>query len=97
LHDAVTTAEYNSRDKATHERAGMPWFTSGELHRVSSFLRDGDSIEHTDSTSARGTDLLAGTYNDLDLTPLGRQEDWEEPAGPQQQRIPGMGPSPRSV
>jgi hypothetical protein len=23
------------------------------------------------------TDLLVGTYNDLDLTLLGRQEDWE--------------------
>jgi len=30
---------------------------------------------------ARGTDLLAGTYNYLDLTALGRQEDWEEPRG----------------
>jgi hypothetical protein len=30
---------------------------------------------------ARGADLLVGTYNYLDLTPLGRQEDWEEPPG----------------
>jgi Predicted RNA polymerase sigma factor containing a TPR repeat domain len=36
---------------------------------------------HTYSTYARGTDLLVGTYNYLDLTPLGRQEDWEEPPG----------------
>jgi hypothetical protein len=25
--------------------------------------------------------LLAGTYNYLDMTVLGRQEDWEEPRG----------------
>ena len=30
---------------------------------------------------ARGADLLVGTYNYLDLTALGRQEDWEKPRG----------------
>jgi len=33
------------------------------------------------SGSLHGVDLLVGTYNYLDLTPLGRQEDWEEPPG----------------
>lgn len=32
-------------------------------------------------TYARGVDLLLGTYNYLDPTPLGRQEIWEEPPG----------------
>jgi predicted dithiol-disulfide oxidoreductase (DUF899 family) len=32
-------------------------------------------------TTDRGSDILLGTYNYLDLTPLGRQESWEEPAG----------------
>jgi predicted dithiol-disulfide oxidoreductase (DUF899 family) len=81
LDEAIAPVEYNYRDKAMHEQAGMPWFTSGELHGVSVFLRDADSIYHTYSTYARGTDLLNGTYNYLDLTPLGRQEDWEEPPG----------------
>jgi predicted dithiol-disulfide oxidoreductase (DUF899 family) len=36
---------------------------------------------HTYSTYDRGTDILNGTLNYLDLTPLGRQEDWEEPRG----------------
>lgn len=44
-------------------------------------LRDGDVIFHTYSTYTRGADLLGGTYNWLDLTPLGRQEDWEKPKG----------------
>jgi len=53
----------------------------GEVHGVSVFLRDADSIYHTYSTYDRGTDILNGTYNYLDLTALGRQEDWEKPAG----------------
>jgi predicted dithiol-disulfide oxidoreductase (DUF899 family) len=52
-----------------------------ELPGISCFLRDGDSVFHTNSTFARGTEFLAGAYTFLDLTALGRQEDWEEPKG----------------
>jgi predicted dithiol-disulfide oxidoreductase (DUF899 family) len=48
---------------------------------ISAFLREGDRIFHTYSSYARGGDLLLGTYNWLDLTALGRQEDWEQPPG----------------
>ena len=48
----------------------------GELLGLSVFLREGDDVFHTCSTYARGGDLLIGTYNYLDLTPLGRQEGW---------------------
>src|SRR5262245_26551062 len=41
LDDAVATAEYNSRDKATHERAGMHWFTGGGCHGWSGRPRRG--------------------------------------------------------
>jgi predicted dithiol-disulfide oxidoreductase (DUF899 family) len=54
---------------------------AGEASGVSVFLRDGNRIFHTYSTYDRGTDILNGTLNYLDLTPLGRQEDWEEPPG----------------
>lgn len=54
---------------------------AGEVHGVSVFLRDGDGVFHTYSTYDRGTDILNGTYNYLDLTALGRQEEWEEPKG----------------
>jgi predicted dithiol-disulfide oxidoreductase (DUF899 family) len=54
---------------------------STELPGFSCFLRDGDEIFHTYSTYGRGTDILVGTYSLLDLTALGRQEDWEEPKG----------------
>jgi predicted dithiol-disulfide oxidoreductase (DUF899 family) len=36
---------------------------------------------HTYSTFARGTDQLGSSYTLLDLTALGRMEDWEEPKG----------------
>jgi predicted dithiol-disulfide oxidoreductase (DUF899 family) len=54
---------------------------STEVPGVSCFLRDGDQVFHTYSTWARGTDILGSTYSLLDLTALGRQEDWEEPKG----------------
>jgi len=61
----------------------------GEDGGVSVFLREGENIFHTYSTTARGNDLLHGTYNYLDLTPLGRQEDWEKPSG--RSNSPAMG------
>ncbi len=61
-----------------------------ELPGVSCFLRDGGGIFHTYSTYARGTDQLGSTYSLLDLTALGRQEDWEEPKG----RAPRHGADP---
>ena len=54
---------------------------SGEMPGISAFLRDGTRVFHTYSTYARGIDMLVNTYNWLDLTVLGRQEDWELPSG----------------
>jgi predicted dithiol-disulfide oxidoreductase (DUF899 family) len=81
LDEAVAPVEYNYRSKAELMQKGETYFTQGEAHGLSVFLRDGDRMFHTYSTYARGTDLLDGSYNYLDLTPLGRQEDWEEPSG----------------
>jgi uncharacterized protein (TIGR02246 family) len=81
LDEAVAPVEYNYTDKAALVSKGESYFTQGESHGLSVFLRDGGSIFHTYSTYARGTDLLVGTYNYLDMTALGRQEDWEEPRG----------------
>ncbi len=52
-----------------------------EVPGFSCFLRVGDQVFHTYSTWARGTDILGSAYSLLDLTALGRQEDWEEPKG----------------
>ena len=52
---------------------------STEVPGLSCFLRDGDQVFHTYSTWARGTDIVGSAYSFLDLTALGRQEEWEEP------------------
>lgn len=79
LDESVAPVEYNYRDKAELSATGDD--ATGEGPGVSVFLRDGTDVFHTYSTYARGTDLLNGTFNYLDLTPLGRQEPWEEPRG----------------
>ena len=81
LDERVVPVEYNYTDKTELLRKGEVYLTSGELHGVSTFLRNGDAVFHTYSSYARGCDLMVGTYNLLDLTALGRQEDWEEPRG----------------
>jgi predicted dithiol-disulfide oxidoreductase (DUF899 family) len=52
---------------------------------LSVFLRDGEDIYRTYSTTARGVDRLLFSHSVLDLTPYGRQEDWEDspPGWPQ--------------
>jgi len=53
-------------------------FMSDELPGLSVFYKDEDgNVFHTYSTYARGLDQLVGTYNFLDLTPKGRDEDTE--------------------
>jgi predicted dithiol-disulfide oxidoreductase (DUF899 family) len=42
------------------------------------FLRDGDDVYRTYSTTARGVDRLLFVNSVLDLMPYGRQEDWED-------------------
>ena len=55
---------------------------AGRLFQLSVFLRDGDDVYRTYATTARGVDRLLFANNVLDLTPYGRQEDWEDsPAG----------------
>jgi predicted dithiol-disulfide oxidoreductase (DUF899 family) len=52
---------------------------------LSVFLRDGDDVYRTYSTTQRGVDRLVFAHSVLDLTPYGRQEDWEDspPGWPQ--------------
>ncbi len=75
----------------------LPWFSSadsgfnvdfgvttaaGESSGTSVFLRDGEQVFHTYFTTGRGDEVLGSFYAFLDLTPLGRQEAWEDsPAG----------------
>lgn len=80
LDQTVAPVEYNYRDLAALGPEWQGW--SGEMHGISAFLRRSDRVFHTYSSYARGTDLVSGTYNWLDLTARGRQEDWEQPPRP---------------
>ena len=50
----------------------------GETFGPSVFLRDDDEIFHTYFTDGRGVKHLGSAWTFLDLTPYGRQEDWED-------------------
>jgi len=83
LDESVAPVEYNYRTKAEHQQAGTGYYVEGEqpieLPGLSCFLRDGEDVFHTYSTYARGGETVGGAYYFLDLTALGRQENWEEP------------------
>jgi predicted dithiol-disulfide oxidoreductase (DUF899 family) len=70
----------------------MPWYTLtdsfdadfgvGQWHGTNVFFRDGDRIFRTYFINNRGDEQMGNTWNYLDVTPLGRQETWEDsPAG----------------
>jgi predicted dithiol-disulfide oxidoreductase (DUF899 family) len=71
----------------------LPWYSSfgsdfnadfgvttdtGESFGLSVFLRADDRILHTYFTDGRGVEYLGSNWSYLDLTALGRQEDWED-------------------
>jgi len=53
-------------------------YQDGENFGLSAFLRDGDEIFRTYFTTARGVEALGPVWTLLDVTPLGRQETWED-------------------
>jgi predicted dithiol-disulfide oxidoreductase (DUF899 family) len=54
----------------------------GEGFALSVLIRIGDDIYRTYFTRGRGVEQLGSNWSYLDLTPFGRQEDWEDsPAG----------------
>jgi predicted dithiol-disulfide oxidoreductase (DUF899 family) len=83
LDEAVAPVEFNYRTRPELEEVGMGWLAEGSSEQPghSMFLRDGDRVFHTYSMFARGAEMLGGSYYFLDLTALGRQEEWEVPKG----------------
>jgi predicted dithiol-disulfide oxidoreductase (DUF899 family) len=71
---------FSSRGTSFSEDCGV-----GGGFMLSVFLRDGDDVYRTYSTTSRGVDRLVFANSILDLTPYGRQEDWEDspPGWPQ--------------
>ena len=73
------------------ERMGwqlIPWYTVtddfdadfgvDEWHGHNAFIRDGDRVFRTYFIDARGDEALGSTWSYLDMTALGRQEEWED-------------------
>jgi predicted dithiol-disulfide oxidoreductase (DUF899 family) len=72
------------------ERMGwtMPWYTMtdgfdadfgvDQWHGTNAFIRDGDRVFRTYFVNGRGDEVMGGTWAYLDLTALGRQEEWED-------------------
>lgn len=70
----------------------MPWYTItddfdkdhgvDEWHGHNAFIRDGGKIFRSYFINNRGDEAMGSTWSYLDLTALGRQEEWEDsPAG----------------
>jgi predicted dithiol-disulfide oxidoreductase (DUF899 family) len=66
----------------------IPWFTITddfdadfgveEWHGTNAFIHDGDDIFHTYFIDNRGDEGMGTTWAYLDITALGRQEQWED-------------------
>jgi len=80
---AVAPVELNFRAADELEAAGLGWAleTPTEQPGFSAFLAVDGEVFHTYTTHARGMEWTGGSYAFLDLTALGRQEEWEEPKG----------------
>jgi predicted dithiol-disulfide oxidoreductase (DUF899 family) len=66
----------------------MPWYTLtdsfdadfgvNEWHGHNVFIRDGQRVFRTYLINSRGDEAMGTTWSYLDITPLGRQETWED-------------------
>jgi predicted dithiol-disulfide oxidoreductase (DUF899 family) len=66
----------------------MPWYTItddfdrdfdvDEWHGTNAFIRDGDRVFRTYFVDARGDEAMGSTWSYLDISALGRQEEWED-------------------
>ena len=83
LDPSVAPVEFNFRGPEELEAHGLGWIleSPSEQPGYSTFITADDEVFHTYSAFGRGTEWLGGSYAFLDLTALGRQEDWEQPKG----------------
>jgi len=68
---------YSSHDSGFNVDFGLTT-DRGETFGLSVFLRDDDRVFRTYFTTTRGVEALGSVWTFLDLTPYGRQEDWED-------------------
>jgi predicted dithiol-disulfide oxidoreductase (DUF899 family) len=84
IDESAGQGQYNYRSRVEEEAAGSTLFDSKqpfEMPGRSCFLQVDGRVFHTYSQYARGLEMTGGSYYFLDLTALGRQEEWEQPAG----------------
>jgi predicted dithiol-disulfide oxidoreductase (DUF899 family) len=72
-----TLDEYAAMGQESMKTSEQPYDMPGR----SCFLQVDGRVYHTYSQYARGLESTGGSYYFLDLTALGRQEEWEEPKG----------------
>jgi len=72
-----TLDEYATMGHESMKTSEQPYDMPGR----SCFLQVDGRVFHTYSQYARGLESTGGSYYFLDLTALGRQEEWEEPKG----------------
>jgi predicted dithiol-disulfide oxidoreductase (DUF899 family) len=72
-----TLDEFASMGHEDMKTSDQPYDMPG----LSCFIQVDGNVFHTYSQYARGLESTGGSYYFLDLTALGRQEDWEEPKG----------------
>jgi predicted dithiol-disulfide oxidoreductase (DUF899 family) len=72
-----TLDEYAAMGQESMQTADQPYDMPGRT----CFLQTDGRVFRTYSQYARGLEGTGGSYAFLDLTALGRQEDWEEPVG----------------
>ncbi len=69
----------------------LPWYTMtdsfdadfgvDEWHGTNAFIREGERVFRTYFVNNRGDEAMGGTWSYLDITALGRQEEWEDSPG----------------
>jgi predicted dithiol-disulfide oxidoreductase (DUF899 family) len=71
-------SDFNHAIGVGPERPRPGEYQDGESFGLSVFLRDGEEVYRTYFTTSRGVEALGSVWTFLDLTPLGRQEEWED-------------------
>jgi len=71
-------SDFNVDQGVSPEEPQLDAYQDGESFGLSVFFRDGDRVYRTYFTSGRGVEALGSVWTFLDLTPQGRQEDWED-------------------
>jgi predicted dithiol-disulfide oxidoreductase (DUF899 family) len=78
-------SDFNVDFGVSPEQPKVGEYQDGETFGLSVFLRDGDRVYRTYFTNGRGVEHLGTVWALLDVTPFGRQEEWEDtPEGRQQ-------------